>query len=153
MADAGLSATEVLTLVPQQPPFRFLDELLELDADHAVGRYTFKMDEFFYAGHFPNEPITPGVILMETMCQTGLVALGIYLLSLELEPQEVARFKTLFTDAQVDFSGMVLPGDRVTVRAEKEFWRRRKLRSQVTLRREDGALVASGTVSGMGVQL
>lgn len=147
-----LTRQQVLALVPQQRPFRFLDELLELHEGGAVGRYTFRPDEFFYAGHFPDEPITPGVILVETMCQTGLVALGLYLLSLELPRDEIGRYKTLFTDAEVDFSDLVLPGDTVTVRAEKQFWRRRKLRSAVRLTRGDGALVASGTVSGMGVQ-
>ena len=147
-----LTREQVLALVPQQPPFRFLDELLELDEHGAVGRYTFRADEFFYAGHFPDEPITPGVILVETMCQTGLLALGLYLLSLELPRAEIPADKTLLTDAEVDFAELVLPGETVTVRAEKQFWRRRKLRSAVRLTRADGALAASGTVSGMGVR-
>lgn len=152
MAETGMSRAEVLALVPQRDPFRFLDELLELDEQHAVGRYTFKKDEFFYVGHFPGEPITPGVILLEAMCQTGVVALGIYLLSKELPAGEVAQYKTLLTDVEVDFSDLVLPEEQVIIRAEKLFWRRRKLRSKVEMIRQDGTLVASGTVAGMGVR-
>lgn len=146
-----LSIDEVLALLPQQPPFRFLDRLLELDDAHAVGEYTFRADESFYAGHFPGDPVTPGVILLETMCQTGLVALGIYLLGLEVPRAEVARTVTLFTDAQVEFERVVRPGDTVRVRAEKVLWRRRKLKSNVTLVLADGTSVARGTVAGMGV--
>lgn len=151
-AEAGLTPEQVLQLVPQQAPFRFIDELLELDGEHAVGSYTFRADEFFYRGHFPDEPITPGVILLETMCQTGVVALGIYLLSLELPLAQLSGYKTLFTDGAVEFSDIVRPNDQVIVRAHKEFWRRLKLRSRVELYRGDGRLVAHGTVSGIGVK-
>lgn len=150
---AELSPAEVLARLPQQPPFRFLDALTELNDEGAVGQYRFREDEFFYRGHFPDEPVTPGVILLEALCQTGLVALGIYLLAKELPPEQVAEYKTLFTDAEVEFSGLVLPGDTVTVRATKVFWRRRKLRSRVEMSKADGTRVASGVVSGMGVKL
>lgn len=146
-----LTAEEVLELIPQQKPFRFIDRLVELDENHAVGEYTFRDDETFYAGHFPGNPVTPGVILIETMCQTGLVALGIYLLGLECSKDEVKQAVTLFTDNNVEFANMVKPGDKVIVRAEKVFWRRRKLKSNVTLSLADGTLVAKGTVAGMGV--
>jgi 3-hydroxyacyl-[acyl-carrier-protein] dehydratase len=147
----ALSAEAVLALLPQQPPFRFLDRLLELDDAHAVGEYTFRAHESFYAGHFPGDPVTPGVILLETMCQTGLVALGIYLLGLEQPRDEVARTVTLFTDAQVEFERVVRPGDMVRVLAEKLLWRRKKLTSKVILQLGDGTVVARATVSGMGV--
>lgn len=146
-----LTADEVLALIPQQRPFRFIDRLVSLDAEGAVGEYTFRADESFYAGHFPGQPVTPGVILLETMCQTGLVALGIYLLGLELPKEEVGRTVTLFTDAEVEFERMVQPGDTVRVTATKLFWRRRKLKSQATLTLADGTHVARGTIAGMGV--
>jgi len=146
-----LTAEEVLDLVPQQRPLRFIDRLVHLDADGAVGEYTFRADETFYPGHFPGNPVTPGVILIEAMCQTGLVALGIYLLGLEIDRHEVASTVTLFTDSNVEFSKMVKPGDTVRVTARKVFWRRRKLRSEVTMTFADGTLVARGTVAGMGV--
>ena len=146
-----LTRDEVLALIPQQKPFRFIDTLIELDENRAVGEYTFRHEETFYAGHFPGNPVTPGVILLETMCQTGLVALGIYLLGLEVPRAEVAKTVTLFTDSNVEFSKMVVPGDTVRVQADKVYWRRRKLKSKVTLALPDGTVVARGTVSGMGV--
>lgn len=152
MVGSILTPEEVLALLPQQRPFRFLDEILEIDDLHAVGRYTFREDETFYAGHFPGEPITPGVILVESMCQTGVVALGLFLLAQEVPREEIKTYRTMFTDAEVEFSGVVLPKDTVTVRAEKIFWRMKKLRSRVEMTLDDGTVVASGIVSGMGVQ-
>jgi 3-hydroxyacyl-[acyl-carrier-protein] dehydratase len=146
-----LTADEVLALIPQAKPFRFIDRLVELTDSRAVGEYTFRADESFYAGHFPGNPVTPGVILTETMCQTGLVALGIYLLGLELPKEEVAKTVTLFTESQVEFEAVVRPLQTVRVTAEKVFWRRRKLKSDVVLTLADGTPVARGTVAGMGV--
>lgn len=147
-----LTPQEVLDLIPQQRPFRFIDRLVELTESSAVGEYTFRDDESFYEGHFPGNPVTPGVILVEAMCQTGLVALGIHLLGLELPREDVAKTITLFTDAEVEFSRVVPPGATVRVTAEKLFWRRRKLKSKVQLTLADGTYVAGGTVSGMGVE-
>ena len=146
-----LSPAEVLALLPQQEPFRFLDEILEVDADHIVATYRFREDADFYRGHFPGNPVTPGVILIEAMAQAGVVALGIHMLSEELGPDEAAKYTTLFTDAQVEFSGLVEPGTRVLTTGRKVFFRRRKLRAEVEMRREDGTLVCSGTLSGMGI--
>jgi 3-hydroxyacyl-[acyl-carrier-protein] dehydratase len=85
------------------------------------------------------------------MAQAGVVALGIYLLSLEGADYDPRATLTLFTDADVDFGGVVKPGDRVTVEARKVFWRRRKLRARAEMTLDDGSVVCSGTVSGMGV--
>src|SRR5579859_5279267 len=61
--------------VPQRPPFLFLDEIEELTARSARGRYRYKEDEWFFKGHFPGNPIVPGAIQIETMAQL-LAAVG-----------------------------------------------------------------------------
>jgi 3-hydroxyacyl-[acyl-carrier-protein] dehydratase len=147
---AGLSPQEVLARLPQREPFRFVDEILELDDEHVVAAYTWRPDADFYRGHFPGNPVTPGVLLIEAMAQSAVVALGIYLLDKE-SPEEARKLVTLFTDVNVEFSGVVRPGQRVLVRGRKLFFRRRKLRSEAEMHLEDGTLVCSGTLSGMGV--
>jgi 3-hydroxyacyl-[acyl-carrier-protein] dehydratase len=146
-----MSKEDVLARVPQQDPFRFIDEIVELDLEHIVARYTFREDADFYRGHFPGNPVTPGVILIEAMAQAGVVAYGIYLYAAEHSPGEVDKLLTMFTDAQVDFAGMVKPGDRVTTTARKVFFRRKKLRCEMEMKLDDGTVVCSGVLSGMGV--
>ena len=146
-----MTPEEVLARIPQQEPFRFIDEILELSDSHIVAAYTFRPDLVFYRGHFPGHPITPGVILIESMAQAGVVALGIHLVTLTLGPEEAEKYTTLFTDAQIEFSGIVPPGSRVIATGRKVFFRRLKLRSEVEMRLENGPVVCSGTISGMGV--
>ncbi len=146
-----LSPAQVLALLPQAEPFRFVDEILEIDADHIVATYRFRPDADFYRGHFPGNPVTPGVILLESMAQVSVVAQGIYLLALEGGIEEVSSRVAMFTDAEVEFSGPVRPGERVTITARKRFFRRGKLRSEAEMHLDDGTLVCSATISGVGV--
>jgi 3-hydroxyacyl-[acyl-carrier-protein] dehydratase len=146
----------ILKAVPQQPPFRFIDEIIELDEDHIVGAYRFREDEYFYKGHFPDRPITPGVLLIEAMAQTGVVALGLYLTMLQnnMSLKATKDLMTLFTFAEtVEFNGIVLPGERVIVRGEQVYFRRGSLKTKVIMERENGNLVCLGVLTGTGVTL
>ena len=146
-----LSLAETLALLPQQEPFRFIDEILEIDADHIVATYTWRPEADFYRGHFPGNPVTPGVLLIECMAQAGVVAQGIWIVTRDGGPEAAEKLVTVFTDADVEFSGIVPPGAKVRVEGHKEFFRRNKLRARVEMSLEDGKVVASGTLSGMGV--
>jgi 3-hydroxyacyl-[acyl-carrier-protein] dehydratase len=152
VAGQPLTPAQLLDLLPQQRPFRFVDEIVEVDEQRIVGRYTFREDEWFYAGHFPGRPITPGVILLESMCQVGVVALGLYLFALEHSADEAREWTTLFVEAESEFLRSVLPGETVTIRGERLVWRRKKLRCRVEMFSADGTLVAQTTASGLGVR-
>ncbi len=144
----------ILNSVPQQYPFRFIDEILELDDEHIVGAYRFREDEYFYQGHFPGQPITPGVILIETMAQTGVVAFGLYLNMKQrrIPLESMKEMMTLFTLAEgVEFTGIVHPGERVIIRGQKVYFRMGNLKSKVSMERENGETVSSGTLAGRGV--
>lgn len=146
-----LSKEETLAMVPQQEPFRFIDEIVELDGEHIVANYTFSPDADFYRGHFPGNPITPGVILIETAAQAAVVAFGIHLYALETSREDVDKLLTIFTDCSVDFTGTVRPGERVQTTGRVKFFRRKKLRTAFEMKLDDGTIVCSGELSGMGV--
>jgi 3-hydroxyacyl-[acyl-carrier-protein] dehydratase len=139
----------VLPLIPQQEPFRFVDEIVELGAERVAGVYRWRPEADFYRGHFPGNPVTPGVLLVECMAQCTIVPLAIYYFHRD-HGAEAEKLQTLFTDATVEFSGLVRPGDSVRTEAQLVFYRRRKVRVRAEMKRSDGTLVCSGELAGMG---
>jgi 3-hydroxyacyl-[acyl-carrier-protein] dehydratase len=153
MVDYTVKATpevikKVMDTIPQAHPFRFIDEITELTGERIVGKYRFKENEFFYPGHFPGAPTTPGVILIEAMAQVAVVGLGIY--QLILEGKNLNQL-TLFTECEIEFSAVVKPGQLVTIYGEKIYNRKGKLKSSARLVLEDGSVAASGSLAGVGV--
>ncbi len=73
-----MKSKQILSLLPYQDPFLFVDEVTLISREGVTGKYTFKKTAYFYKGHFKDNPVTPGVILTECMTQIGLVCLGIY---------------------------------------------------------------------------
>src|SRR5215813_4507396 len=114
MPDDRMTPAAVLEAIPHRRPFRFVDEIVELDDDHIVAAYRFPVDADFYRGHFPGNPITPGVLLLEAMAQAGVVAHGIYLVG-RRKSESQGQLLTLFTHAEAEFLGIVRPGERVVV--------------------------------------
>lgn len=151
MAAVTLTPAEVLDRLPQREPFRFVDRILEIDDDHVVAEYTWRPEHDFYRGHFPGRPVTPGVLLVECMAQAGVAALAIYLLARD-SLEKLEGCLTLFTEAQVEFRGMVEPGACVRVTARKVYFRHRKLKAEVSMQLENGTVVCSGALSGLAVR-
>jgi 3-hydroxyacyl-[acyl-carrier-protein] dehydratase len=147
---------QVLGAVPQQHPFRFIDNILNLDDQHVVGTYRFREDEYFYRGHFPDYPITPGVILIEAMAQTGVVAFGIYLtmIQMNITAEQTKGITTLFTICEnVEFVKIVQPGEKVVIIGEKVYFRKGNLKSRIRMERGNGEIVCSGILAGTGARM
>ena len=142
-----MTTKEILSLLPYSPPFLFADELHEITENGAKGSYTYKPGEYFYQGHFKDFPVTPGVILIETMAQIGVVCLGIYLLKDEITT--AAKPGIAFTSVEVDFLAPVFPGEKVTVTSQKKYFRFNKLKCEVEMRNSLDKIVCSGTISGI----
>ena len=143
-----MNPIEIIKNLPYTNPFLFVDELTEISENGITGNYTFNEKAFFYEGHFKGNPITPGVILTETMAQIGVVCLGIYLLKDEISSEE-KKPQIALTSNQVDFYLPVLPNEKVTVISEKEYFRFNKLKCKVKMMNEKNELVCRGTISGM----
>ena len=139
---------EIISKLPYGPGFLFVDELLAVDESGIEGTYTFRPEAYFYQDHFPNNPITPGVILIETMAQIGLVCFGIFLMQDKLE----AAPRFAFTSSNVEFYKMVLAGQKVRVLSKKLYFRLGKLKCAVEMLDADGILIAKGEMSGMLVR-
>ncbi len=141
-----MTTEEILAQLPYGKPFLFVDELLHVDESGAKGNYTYAKDLSFYKGHFKNHPVTPAVILTETMAQIGLVCLGIYLLKGIGTDQNIS---IAMTSNAVDFLKPVAPGEQVTVTSEKVYFRFNKLSCKVKMENAAGEVVCKGNISGM----
>ncbi|KIO50787.1 3-hydroxyacyl-ACP dehydratase FabZ family protein [Flavobacterium hibernum] len=135
----------IIAKLPYSKPFLFVDELLHVDENSAIGTYTYNEDLDFYKGHFKDNPLTPGVILTETMAQIGMVCLGIYLLGDTFNKDTVIAF----TSADMQFLKPVYPNEKVTVTSQKSFFRFGKLKCDVIMKNESGQEVCKGILAGM----
>src|ERR1700704_2802402 len=101
-------------LLPHRPPFRFVDSVDALQPGvSVVAHYTVTGDEPFLAGHFPGNPVFPGVIQLEAIAQAGAIAL--------LSDSRYANKLPLFGGVEaVRFRRLVQPGDQLTLSMEME---------------------------------
>lgn len=150
-----LTPEEILELIPQQNPFRFIDTIHNSIEDDSIScSYTFKKDEDFYRGHFPGNPVTPGVILLEACAQMSVVAHGIWLVAKECENKEqISEYTTFFSNIEsAEFLKPVLPGETVTVNGKLLVWKRKRIKHEVTMKNSNGETVMNCVIAGFGVK-
>lgn len=106
-----LDVPAIERILPHRAPFLLLDRVVELTADHVVAIKNVSYNEPFFAGHFPGNPVMPGVLILEALAQAGgvlaLVQLG-----------QAKRTMYFLGLDKVKFRKMVVPGDQLRLRVE-----------------------------------
>jgi UDP-3-O-[3-hydroxymyristoyl] N-acetylglucosamine deacetylase / 3-hydroxyacyl-[acyl-carrier-protein] dehydratase len=98
---------QIMKILPHRQPMLMIDKILELTKTHVVGLKNVTMNEDLFMGHFPNEPLFPGVLQIEAMAQTG----GILVLNTVSDPE---NYITLFLKIEnARFKAQVKPGDTI----------------------------------------
>jgi 3-hydroxyacyl-[acyl-carrier-protein] dehydratase len=111
-----MSLAEIQAAIPHRAPFLLIDEIVERDERHIVCRKTFRPDEYFYAGHYPGFPLTPGVLLCEAAMQAGAVLLSSQVPA--ANEGSAARVPVATRMNDVRFKRMVKPAETVLIEVE-----------------------------------
>ena len=98
---------KIQKVLPHRPPFLLIDRILEMSDHHVIGIKNVTMNEPFFMGHFPGEPVMPGVLQIEAMAQIG----GIFVLSFVPDPQNYITYFLRIDN--VRFRRKVVPGDTI----------------------------------------
>jgi UDP-3-O-[3-hydroxymyristoyl] N-acetylglucosamine deacetylase/3-hydroxyacyl-[acyl-carrier-protein] dehydratase len=107
-----LTIEDIKKRLPHRFPFLMVDKIIALDESSIVGIKNVTFNESFFQGHFPDEPIMPGVLLVEALAQTG----GLLVLSAVEEPE---KYSTYFLKIdKLKFKNKVIPGDTVILKME-----------------------------------
>ena len=107
-----LNTKEIMEIIPHRHPFLLVDTIEELEAGvRAVGKKCVTCDEYYFRGHFPNEPVMPGVLIIEALAQVGAVCI----LSCEQFKGKTAYFGGI---NQCRFKKKVVPGDVLLLEVE-----------------------------------
>ncbi len=109
----NLNREEIQKYLPHRDPFLFVDEVFYLEKGESIkAKVTFKDDSFFFKGHFPDRPIVPGVIIVESMAQVG----GI-LIYKSFEDSSLGKDPALVGIDNVRFKAPTLPNDTLIIEA------------------------------------
>jgi 3-hydroxyacyl-[acyl-carrier-protein] dehydratase len=139
-----MKVEDIIAKLPYSKPFLFVDGLIAIDENGVEGHCIFDENHDFYKGHFKNNPVTPGVILTETMAQIGVVCLGIY-----LSESDTENIKIALSSTEIEFLKPVFPNEKVFVRSKKIYFRFNKLKCEVSMKNEAGEEVAHGIIAGV----
>ncbi|RCK52531.1 3-hydroxyacyl-ACP dehydratase [Thalassospira profundimaris] len=141
---ANVDIQRILEMIPHRYPFLLIDKVIDIAADEsAVGIKNVTMNEPQFAGHFPQQPIMPGVLIIESMAQTAAI-LVVHTLGADSE----GKLVYFMSIDSARFRKPVVPGDVMHIHVRKKqsrgpVW---KFESEVLV---DGAVVAEATIAAM----
>ncbi len=119
MQKKSYNIEEILNILPHRYPFLMVDKIVKLEKDKVIGIKNVTINEPFFQGHFPGQPVMPGVLIIEAMAQTG----GFLLLNrLEETKDKLLYFITI---DKVKFRKMVKPGDQLRIEVIMKKFRKR----------------------------
>jgi len=104
-----MNSDDIKNIIPHRPPFLFVDEVIQMSDDKIIATRKIRPDEFYFTGHFPGEPIMPGVLIVEALAQTGGVLL------LQKRKGSIPLFMGI---DKTRFRKIVRPGDTLTMYVE-----------------------------------
>lgn len=107
-----LNQEQIKEIIPHRDPFLLIDEIEEMEVGvRAIGKKTLSMDDYWFKGHFPQEPVLPGVLTMEMLAQTAAVCL----MSLPENKGKIGYFASI---DKAKFRNKAVPGDILSLEIE-----------------------------------
>ncbi|MGB5988561.1 MAG: bifunctional UDP-3-O-[3-hydroxymyristoyl] N-acetylglucosamine deacetylase/3-hydroxyacyl-ACP dehydratase [Marinifilaceae bacterium] len=111
-AEPVMDVNKIKTLLPHRPPFLLVDKVMEITETSIIGVKNVTMNEPFFVGHFPDEPVMPGVLQVEAMAQCG----GLLVLNSVEDPENYSTY--FLTQDKIKFRRKVVPGDTLVFKLE-----------------------------------